>query len=173
LQGPNLYDLVIDANISGGGTAGRLEKQGQGGLRLNGTNSQLTGSNEVQTIAVPNNVSRFVISFGGQTSDVINFVDSNAVVQPSLRICPARPGNDSDDRQRCPTQNYILTFQNALGGYDSAGDDTSGQHRASERSADLTTAPGHVYLSYGNFVSPPITYAPVTKFKESRDQQRR
>src|SRR5207249_11540490 len=84
LEGPNLYDLVINANITGGGTAGRFEKQGLGGIRVNGINTNLTGTNEVQTLAVPNNVGRFTFSFGGFSSDVINFTDSNAVVQAKL-----------------------------------------------------------------------------------------
>ena len=65
IEGPNLYDLVINANITGGGTSGKFERQGVGGIRLNGINTNLTGTNETQTISVPNNVTKFVINFGG------------------------------------------------------------------------------------------------------------
>src|SRR5207244_2816613 len=60
LKGPNLYDAIINANISGGGTSGRFEKQGAGGIRFNGINNGLTGGNETQVLSVPNNITRFV-----------------------------------------------------------------------------------------------------------------
>jgi hypothetical protein len=117
LQGPNLYDLVMDANVTGGGTAGRLEKQGQGGLKLAGANSGLTGSNEVQTLTVPATISRFTINFGGFSSDVINFVDSNIVVQQKLEAMPSiGQGNVTvTSNSTTPGLRHRL---NALGGYD-------------------------------------------------------
>ena len=163
LIGPNLYDLVITANITGGGPQGRLEKQGAGGLKLTGANSGLVGTNEVQTLSVPNNVSRFTINFGGFTSDVINFLDANLVVQQKLEAVPGiGAGNILVGSTIVGTQkNYTLTFQNALGGLDVPTATMQVVSTGVSEVQRLTFAnnPGGTFtLSYGNFVTPPITY---------------
>ena len=81
-------------------------------MKLSGANTALTGGNEVQTISVPNTISRFVINFGGFSSDVINFLDSNAVVQEKLEAIPGIGiGNVAVTSSGTNPKNYILTFQ--------------------------------------------------------------
>lgn len=169
LDGPNLYDLVIHANITGGGTSGRLEKQGTGGVRLNGVNTGLTGSNEVQTLSVPANISRFVVNFGGATSDVINSTDSAAVVQAKLEAMPSIGiGNVvvTSNAVGSNPRTFTLTFVNALGGYDVPTATTSvvstGVNEVQQLTFAGAPATGSTFtLSYGNLTTAPITYSTV------------
>jgi autotransporter-associated beta strand protein len=67
-EGPAMYDLVINAPITG--TAGsQLYKQGAGALLLNGDNS-FTGTNEFHTVLIPGSVNSFLVTYNGQTSPV-------------------------------------------------------------------------------------------------------
>ena len=89
-DGAAFYDLVLSANVTGGGTAGRLEKQGAGGLLLSGNNVGLTGSNETQTLPVPQTITSFAINFGGIGSAAIdNLNDTDPQVQAKLQALPS------------------------------------------------------------------------------------
>ena len=125
-DGPELYDLVISANINGYYAAGpyysRFEKQGTGGLLLTGNNVGLTGSNESDKLSVPSTVAQFVFSMGGATSAVINnTVATDAAVQAILEAMPSiGVGNVIVTSGGAGTNPrvYDIKFQNVLGGMD-------------------------------------------------------
>ncbi|HZJ15964.1 MAG TPA: autotransporter-associated beta strand repeat-containing protein, partial [Chthoniobacteraceae bacterium] len=120
-EGPSLYDVIISANITGGGTSGRFDKSGAGGLNLTGINNALTGSSEVQTVQVPNAVTSFTLSFAGATTPPISNspIPSAAAIQAALEALPSIGlGNVAVASSGTTTITYTLTFKNWLGGAD-------------------------------------------------------
>jgi autotransporter-associated beta strand protein len=66
-DGPQLYDMVINASIQGS-AGGQINKaSGTGALLLNAEN-YLTGTNEVHTVVMPGTVESFTITYNGVTT---------------------------------------------------------------------------------------------------------
>jgi len=120
-DGPQLYDLRIDADITGGGTGGRFSKQNAGALLLTGDNKNLTGRSEVQTVSVPNAVSAFTLSFHGATTNPIpnSPLATADQVRAALELLPSvGVGNVTVTQSGTTTITYTITFVNNLGGFD-------------------------------------------------------
>jgi hypothetical protein len=164
IEGPNLYDMVINANINGGGTLGRFEKQGPGGVRINGVNTNLTGGSEQQRITVPNTVTRFAINFGGAQSDVMNYLDSAAIVQAKLEaMAGIGTGNVTVtlDTSVATQRTFNINFTNVLAGYDipvATYQVISTGSSETQTISFANTPSGTFRLSYGNLTSGPIDY---------------